>query len=78
MQSLQKLESECQMCIRDRDSEVCEQVFEKVINYELSIPRIDVEMTREILEPKIRGRFQSIYNWFVSDGTDENEASRCV
>ena len=33
-------------------------------------------MTREILEPKIRGRFQSIYNWFVSDGTDENEASR--
>ncbi len=23
-----------------------------------------------------RGRFQSIYNWFVSDGTDENEASR--
>ena len=31
---------------------------------------------REILEPKIRGRFQSIYNWFVSDGTDENEASR--
>lgn len=62
--------------LRTLDSEVCEQVFEKVINYELSIPRIDVEMTREILEPKIRGRFQSIYNWFVSDGTDENEASR--
>ena len=62
--------------LRILDREVCEQVFEKVINYELSIPRIDVEMTREILEPKIRGRFQSIYNWFVSDGTDENEASR--
>ena len=62
--------------LRTLDSEVCELVFEKVINYELSIPRIDVEMTKEILEPKIRGRFQSIYNWFVSDGTDENEASR--
>ena len=58
------------------DPQVCDLVFEKVISYELSIPRIDVEMTRELIEPKVRGRFQSIYNWFVSDGFDENEASR--
>ena len=62
--------------LRSLDSPVCDQVFEKVITYELSIPRIDVEMTRELIEPKVRGRFQSIYNWFVSDGTDENEAGR--
>ncbi len=58
------------------DPQVCDLVFEKVISYELSIPRIDVEMTIELIEPKVRGRFQSIYNWFVSDGFDENEASR--
>ncbi len=62
--------------LRSLDTQVCNQVFEKVIAYELSIPRIDMEVTRELIEPKIRGRFQSIYNWFVSDGTDENEASR--
>ncbi len=62
--------------LRSLDTQVCTQVFEKVIAYELSIPRIDMEVTRELIEPKIRGRFQSIYNWFVSDGTDENEASR--
>ena len=58
------------------DPQVCDLVFEKVISYELSIPRIDVEMTRELIEPKVRGRFQSIYNWFVSDGFDVYEASR--
>ena len=62
--------------LRGLDTQVCDQVFEKVIAYELSIPRIDVEMTRELIEPKVRGRFQSIYNWFVSNGTDENEAGR--
>ena len=62
--------------LRSLDVQICDQVFEKVIAYELSIPRIDVEMTRELIEPKIRGRFQSIYNWFVSDGIDENEAGR--
>ena len=43
--------------LRTLDSEVCEQVFEKVINYELSIPRIDVEMTREIWSRKLRRSF---------------------
>ena len=62
--------------LRSLDFQVCDQVFEKVIAYELSIPRIDVEMTRELIEPRIRGRFQSIYNWFVSNGNDENEAGR--
>lgn len=62
--------------LRNLDGQICEQVFEKVIAYELSIPRIDMEMTRAIIEPKIKGRFQSIYNWFVSDGVNENEAGR--
>ena len=43
--------------LRILDREVCKQVFEKVINYELSIPRIDVEMTREILEPENKRSF---------------------
>ena len=43
--------------LRTLDSEVCELVFEKVINYELSIPRIDVEMTKEILEPENKRSF---------------------
>ena len=38
--------------LRTLDSEVCEQVFEKVINYELSIPRIDVEMTSKFWSRK--------------------------
>ena len=32
------------------------------------------EITRPMIEQKIRGRFQSIYNWFVGAEGTENEA----
>jgi hypothetical protein len=43
-----------------------QQVFEKIVQYEMLIPRMDVEVSRELLEEKTKGRFQSIYEWFVS------------
>ena len=53
-----------------------QQVFEKIVQYELLIPRMDVEVSRELLEEKIKGRFQSIYDWFVSSNGEENEAGK--
>ena len=34
------------------------------------------EITRPMIEQKIRGRFQSIYNWFVGAEGTENEAGK--
>lgn len=51
-------------------------VFGKVIAYELSIPRIGEEITREEIEQKIYARWQSIFEWFCGTGNDDNEAAK--
>ena len=61
--------------LRMMQSDMVEQVLEKVVAYELSIPRMDVEVKRELIEEKIRGRYQSIYDWFVAKDA-ENEAGK--
>ena len=59
--------------LEDRNKQ---QVFEKIVQYEMLIPRMDVEVSRELLEEKTKGRFQSIYEWFVSSNGEENEAGK--
>ena len=63
--------------LREQKEEIREAVFAKIIDYELLIPRMEVEeITRPMIEEKIRGRFQSIYNWFVGAEGSENEAGK--
>ena len=62
--------------LRSQKEEVREKVFGKIIEYELLIPRMEVEISRPMIEEKIRGRFQSIYNWFVGAEGAENEAGK--
>lgn len=62
--------------LREQDEELRESVFEKIIEYELSIPRMEVEISRTMIEQKIRGRFQSICDWFVGSEGLENEAGK--
>lgn len=52
------------------------QVFEKVIDYELSIPRMEIEVSKEMIEQKVQGRYQSIHDWFVGNEGQENEAGK--
>lgn len=62
--------------LRLLDPAIRERVLEKVNEYELSIPRMDVEVSREMIEEKTRGRYQSIRNWFVAENGQENEAGK--
>ena len=62
--------------LRLLDPSVRDEVFEKVVSYELSIPRMDMEITRERLEENIKDRYQNIYNWFCSQNGQENEAGK--
>lgn len=57
-------------------AEMVESVLGKVNEYEMSIPRIDVEVSQELIEERTRGRYQSIRDWFVSDNGQENEAGK--
>lgn len=56
--------------------EIKQQIFDKIVDYELSIPRMDVEISREKILEKITGRYQSIYDWFVQENGQENEAAK--
>ena len=42
-------------CLSQQDTSVRDQVFEKIVDYELSIPRMDVVFTQKMLVEKIRG-----------------------
>ncbi|MBQ2116939.1 MAG: TIGR02677 family protein [Lachnospiraceae bacterium] len=63
-------------CLRSQSKSDLEQLFKKIVEYELLIPRIDAEISQEIVEQKIYGRYQSIYDWFVGSDGQENEAAK--
>ena len=62
--------------LRFLEPDVLEKVLNKVNTYELSIPRIDVEISEEMIAEKTRGRYESIRGWFVSENGQENEAGK--
>ena len=76
VKGLQKNVGVIEETLRLLGPEILESVLEKVNDYEMSIPRMDVEVSREMIEEKTRGRFKSIRNWFVAEGSQENEAGR--
>ena len=62
--------------LRLQTDELKKQVFEKVVDYELSIPRMEIEVSKEMIKQKVLGRYQSIYDWFVGNEGQENEAGK--
>ena len=62
--------------LRDLPQEVVDQVLDNEIDHLMAIPRLEQAVSRADLEEKVRGRYASIYAWFVTDGSGENEASR--
>lgn len=52
------------------------KVLEKINDYEMLIPRMDVEILRERIEENTMGRYRSIREWFVSENGKENEAGK--
>lgn len=61
--------------IKGMDEQTVECLLEKVISYELSIPRIDRVLKKEELYENCKGRWNSLYNWFVG-GDQESEVNR--
>lgn len=61
--------------IQDIPSEDVETILEKVVRYECSIPRIDRQLVPEEVYENNKGRWLSLYRWFVS-GESESEVNR--
>lgn len=58
------------------DNSVIDMVFEKVVEYEMTIPRIDVEISKQQFYEVAKGRWKSISDWFVGDKSKTSEAER--
>ena len=76
IKGLQKNVGVIEETLRLLEPELLRNVLDKVNDYEMSIPRMDVEVSREMIEEKTAGRFESIRNWFVAGEGRENEAGR--
>ena len=66
IKGLQKNVGVIEETLRLLEPEILRDVLDKVNDYEMSIPRMDVEVSREMIEEKTAGRFESIRNWFVA------------
>lgn len=51
-------------------------ILDKVVLYELSIPRIDIEVKEEMIRERHIGRLESLREWFVAKDGKENEAGK--
>lgn len=76
IKGLQKNVGVIEVTLRLLDPEILKHVLGKVNDYEMSISRMDVEASREMIEERNEGRFESIHSWFVSKDGQENEAGR--
>lgn len=62
--------------LRNMDEEIVKTVLEKVTVYELSIPRMDVEIDEQMIYDKMKGRWESISEWFSGKDGMESEAGK--
>lgn len=61
--------------IRKISEDELEIIFQKIVAYELSIPRMDGEINPEDIYHNCKNRWDSIYRWFVGENGD-NEVNR--
>jgi len=56
--------------------ETVKYVLNQVTAYEMSIPRIEVELEEEQIYERIKGRWENIRKWFAGEGGAESEAMK--
>lgn len=76
VKSLQVNVSVIEQYLRGVREETVQEILQKVTEYELSIPRIDVEVDAQMIYDKMSGRWNSIFEWFSGKDGTESEAGK--
>lgn len=76
VKSLQVNVTVIEQYLRQVKSENIQYLLERVTAYEMSIPRIDVEVDEQMIYEKAKGRWDSILGWFSDNGGKGSEAAR--
>ncbi|OPJ60961.1 TIGR02677 family protein [Clostridium oryzae] len=64
--------------LRNLSEEKVTTVLEKAVEYEQSIPRIDLEISEKVIRDNIYGRWENLSEWFLGSGSAESEASKLL
>ena len=62
--------------IKNTPEENIAKIIEKVLAYEMSVPRMDIEADEKLVKENLEGQWQSIEGWFVSRNGKEAEAGK--
>lgn len=76
VQSLQMNVGKIEQHLKKADPQIVAKLLDKVTQFELSVPRMDVEVKEEQIRERMEGRFQSIRSWFVGGAGEESEAAK--
>lgn len=74
VKSLQMNVTVIEQYLKNLDQEKISGILEQVIQYEVSIPRMDVEIKEDKIREKIEGRWRSMVEWFLGTEGGESEA----
>lgn len=74
VKSLQLNVTTIEQILKNVDEQYISGILENVTVYELSIPRMDMEVTTEQIQEKNEGCWESIRNWFIGKGSMSSEA----
>lgn len=61
--------------LKNIEEPVREALFDKIVRYELSIPRLGETLRYEQVQEAYEGKWKSLYDWFVGEN-GENEVDR--
>lgn len=76
VKSLQVNVNAIEQALRKVQPETVQYVLDQVTAYELSIPRIEVEVDEQQIYEKMKGRWENIRKWFAGVDGAESEAMR--
>lgn len=76
VKSLQTNAGVIESLLREFTEEKMQVILEKVVTYELSIPRMEVEVDEQLFWDKHYGRYESLMEWFVGNQGRENESEK--
>ncbi|MCI5585621.1 MAG: TIGR02677 family protein [Lachnospiraceae bacterium] len=74
VKALQVNATTIEQSLRQADRENIKTILKKVTEYELSIPRIDVEIDADEIYERMKGRWDNIYQWFIGIEGAESES----
>ena len=73
--AMQKTGTLIALALEEIDDQRILEVLKQATAYEFSIPRIDVELQKEVIYENYLGKWQSMYQWFIGEG-EQSEMDR--